>query len=34
MLNDLALLARANMETEVERFATALRADQILPEDF
>jgi hypothetical protein len=34
MLSDLALLARANMETEVERFATALRADQILPEDF
>ena len=34
MLNDLALLARANMETEVERFASALRADHILPEDF
>jgi hypothetical protein len=34
MLNDLALLARANMETEVERFAAALRADKILPEDF
>jgi hypothetical protein len=34
MLNDLALLARANMETEAERFASALRGDHILPEDF
>jgi hypothetical protein len=34
MLNDLSLLARANMETEVERFVQALAGDQILPEDF
>jgi len=25
---------RANMEDDVERFVTALRADAILPEDF
>jgi hypothetical protein len=34
MLNDLALLAQANMQSEAERFAAALRADHILPEDF
>jgi hypothetical protein len=34
MLNDLALLARANMEAEVDRFVAALVADHILPEDF
>ena len=34
MLNDLSLLARANMETEVDRFVAALVADHILPEDF
>jgi hypothetical protein len=34
MLSDLAVLARANMEAEVEGFAAALRADHILPEDF
>ena len=34
LLDDLALLARANMEEQIERFATALQADQILPEDF
>jgi hypothetical protein len=31
---DLKRLMRANMEDEVERFVTALRADVILPEDF
>lgn len=31
---DLELLARANREEEIERFAAALRADLILPEDF
>jgi hypothetical protein len=34
MLNDLLLLARANMESEVDRFVAALVADHILPEDF
>ena len=34
MLNDLAVLARANMEAEVDRFAAALRDDHLLPEDF
>jgi hypothetical protein len=34
LLDDLNLLTRANMEDQVERFATALRSDQILPEDF
>ena len=34
LLNDLNLLARANMEEHVDRFAAALHADQILPEDF
>jgi hypothetical protein len=34
MLSDLRRLAQANMSEEVERFATALRDDLILPEDF
>ena len=34
LLGDLNLLARANMEEQVERFIAALRAGQILPEDF
>jgi hypothetical protein len=34
LLDDLNLLARANMEEQVSRFLDALRADQILPEDF
>jgi hypothetical protein len=34
VLEDLAVLARANMEDHVERFVNALNADQLLPEDF
>ena len=34
VLNDLTLLARANMEEEVERFVAALHADHVLPFDF
>ena len=34
LVRDLKRLTRANMEDEVERFARALRADAILPEDF
>jgi hypothetical protein len=34
LIEDLANLTRANMEEEVERIATALRDDHILPEDF
>ena len=34
MLSDLRRLTQANMSDEVERFATALRDDLILPEDF
>jgi hypothetical protein len=34
LLADLNLLARANMEEQVQRFVAALEADQILPEDF
>lgn len=34
VIDDLNTLARSNMEEEVERFLSALRADQILPEDF
>ena len=34
LLDDLNLLARANMEEQVERFVAALWADRILPEDF
>src|SRR5918996_1001374 len=33
VLGDLKALARANMQEELERFVTALRADHILPED-
>ena len=34
ILDDLNLLARANMEDQVDRFVAALEADQILAEDF
>jgi hypothetical protein len=34
LVRDLLRLMRANMEDDVERFVTALRADAILPEDF
>jgi hypothetical protein len=34
LLADLSLLARANMEEQVESFVTALHAGWILPEDF
>jgi hypothetical protein len=34
LLDDLALLARANMEEQIERFVAALNGDRILPEDF
>ena len=34
LVRDLKRLTRANMEDEVERFAKALAADAILPEDF
>ncbi len=34
VLDDLNVLVRANMEDQIERFAAALYADQILPEDF
>lgn len=34
VLEDLSVLARANMEDHIERFINALSADQILPEDF
>jgi phage terminase large subunit GpA-like protein len=34
MLSDLRRLTRANMSEEIERFAAALNADLILPEDF
>lgn len=34
LLDDLRLLSRANMEEQIERFAAALQADQVLPEDF
>jgi hypothetical protein len=34
MLADLQRLAEANMADEIDRFATALEADLILPEDF
>jgi hypothetical protein len=34
LLRDLQRLTKANMEDEIERFTTALAADQILPEDF
>ena len=34
LVDDLKRLTAANMEEEVERFASALAADAILPEDF
>jgi hypothetical protein len=34
MLTDLRQLTQANMNEEIERFAAALNADLILPEDF
>jgi hypothetical protein len=34
MLRDLQRLAHANMADQIDRFTAALRADQILPEDF
>ncbi len=34
LLEDLDLLARANMEDQVDRFIEALRSDLVLPEDF
>jgi hypothetical protein len=34
VLDDLNVLTRANMEDQIERFASALQAGQILPEDF
>ena len=34
MLRDLQRLAQANMADQVDRFVTALHADQVLPEDF
>jgi hypothetical protein len=34
LLDDLNLLARANMEEQVERFVGALAAGHVLPEDF
>ena len=34
LLDDLTTLARTNMEEQLERFTSALWADDILPEDF
>ena len=34
VLEDLNILVRANMEDQIDRFASALSADHILPEDF
>lgn len=34
VLEDLNVLVRANMEEQIDRFAAALDADHILPEDF
>ena len=34
LVEDLKRLIRANMEEEIDRFAEALSADHILPEDF
>jgi hypothetical protein len=34
LLEDLNLLARANMEEETERFISAIWAEHVLPEDF
>ena len=34
VLNELKLLTRSNMESQIDRFAKALAEDWILPEDF
>jgi hypothetical protein len=34
VVDDLQLLTRANMEEQIDRFARAIEADLILPEDF
>jgi hypothetical protein len=34
LLDDLNMLARANMEEQIQRFVVALHANHILPEDF
>jgi len=34
MLNDLARLTQANLSDQMDRFAAALQADLILPQDF
>ena len=34
LLRDLQRLTQANMADQIDRFVTALYADQILPEDF
>jgi hypothetical protein len=34
LIDDLATLARANLEEEIDRFANAISSNQILPEDF
>jgi hypothetical protein len=34
MLGDLKRLAHANMAEQIDRFAAALNADAIVPEDF
>ena len=34
LVRDLKRLMHANMEEEIDRFVSALRDDQILPEDF
>lgn len=34
LLDDLNLLARANMEEQAERFIAALQSNHVLPEDF
>ena len=34
MIADLHRLSQANMAEDIDRFVTALRTDQILPEDF
>lgn len=34
IVEDLRLLARANMEEQIDRFVGALEADLVLPEDF
>jgi hypothetical protein len=34
VLDDLNVLVRANMEEQIDRFAAALHADLVLPEDF